>query len=62
MSAIKNEHVQSSLENFHLSDKSKADLILTAQAFEMTLDEIVDKAIKAIGYRECYEGCDRDPA
>lgn len=54
MSTIKNEHPQPSLEIFHLSDKSKADLVLTAQAFEMAVDEIVEKAIKALGYQEFH--------
>ena len=54
MDTIKNEHPEPSLENFHLSDKSKADLILTAQAFDMTVDEIVEKTIKALVYQECH--------
>ena len=56
MKNMNREYRKPSLENFELSDKSKSQLILAARAFEVSLDEIVDMAVKAIAYRESHEG------
>ena len=56
MNNIDKEYREPTLENFELSDESKSHLVLAARAFGVSLNEIVDMAVKAIAYRESHEG------
>ena len=46
------ERLLSEVEDFHLSEQSKAKLVLVAKAFQLSLDESIDMAMMAIAFYE----------
>jgi hypothetical protein len=43
---IKKHIAEIDIENFHLNDHNKRELMFTAKAFELTLDQLIEKAMK----------------
>jgi hypothetical protein len=49
---IKKHIAEIDIENFHLNDHSKRRLMFTAKAFHLTLDQLIEKAMKDIALCE----------